>query len=168
MFEKLGGDDRADRVATVVLRTGGATPVAEKSRHGVGAAWLQLSAQHVSFDHDISIADGKSLLAYGPAHKGPNAACDVTTPDTVNKAMSSSVDALILDLLEWIGPTPRPYASVQEAWRTSCPKLPVWEDATDAQLVRVQSEPGAGIQVAVTPSGVDLLRSHGRGDAFAA
>jgi PPOX class probable FMN-dependent enzyme len=39
------------------------------------------------------------------------------------------VDALILDLLEWIGPSGRPYREVIEAWRTSCPRLPVWEEA---------------------------------------
>jgi hypothetical protein len=42
---------------------------------------------------------------------------------------SDSVDTLVLDLLEWVGPSPRPYAEVLEAWRTSCPRLPVWEDA---------------------------------------
>lgn len=41
------------------------------------------------------------------------------------------VDSLIVDLLEWIGPEPRPYAEVVEAWRTSCPRLPVWEEAND-------------------------------------
>ncbi len=49
--------------------------------------------------------------------------------------MSDTVDALILDLLEWVGPEPRPYAEVLEAWRTSCPRLPVWEDANDRGFV---------------------------------
>ena len=39
------------------------------------------------------------------------------------------VDALILDLLEWIGPGARPYPEVIDTWRTSCPRLPVWEEA---------------------------------------
>jgi hypothetical protein len=43
--------------------------------------------------------------------------------------MSEPVEALILDLLEWIGPRPRAYAQVVEAWHTSCPRLPVWEEA---------------------------------------
>jgi hypothetical protein len=38
--------------------------------------------------------------------------------------MSDTVDALVLDLLEWIGPRPRPYGEVLDAWRTSCPRLP--------------------------------------------
>ena len=45
--------------------------------------------------------------------------------------MSESLDTLILDLLEWMGPDPRPYIEVMDAWRTSCPRLPVWEEADD-------------------------------------
>src|SRR5262245_50872390 len=44
-------------------------------------------------------------------------------------AINDPVDALITDLLEWIGPRPRPYAEVLDASRTSCPRLPVWEEA---------------------------------------
>ncbi len=43
--------------------------------------------------------------------------------------MTDPVHALVLDLLEWIGPAARPYAEVIDAWRTSCPRLPVWEEA---------------------------------------
>ena len=49
--------------------------------------------------------------------------------------VTENVDSLILDLLAWIGDEPRPYAEVMEAWRTSCPRLPVWEEATDRDLV---------------------------------
>jgi hypothetical protein len=45
------------------------------------------------------------------------------------------VDALILDLLEWLAGRARNYAEVMDAWRTSCPKLPVWEEADDRGLV---------------------------------
>ena len=41
------------------------------------------------------------------------------------------VENLILDLLEWLGKQDRTYEDTMEAWRTSCPKLPVWEDATE-------------------------------------
>ena len=44
--------------------------------------------------------------------------------------VAETVDILILDLLAWIGPNPRPYAEVLEAWRTSCPRLPVWKKPT--------------------------------------
>ena len=71
-----------------------------------------------------------------------------------------AVDALILDLLEWIGPTPRPYDEVMEVWRTSCPRLPVWEDANDRGfLVRIHV-PAEGRLITVSPAGADHLRRH--------
>jgi len=42
--------------------------------------------------------------------------------------MHDTVDPLVSDLLDWIG-AGRPYAEVMDAWRTSCPRLPVWEEA---------------------------------------
>jgi hypothetical protein len=80
--------------------------------------------------------------------------------------MESTVQTLIVDLLEWIGPTPRSYAEVQDAWRTSCPKLPVWEDATDAKFLDTWFESGRGRLVAVSASGIELLRGEGRAQAF--
>ena len=75
-------------------------------------------------------------------------------------AMSQPVDALILDLLEWVGPTPRPYDEVMEAWRTSCPRLPVWEDANDRGFIDRRHEPGRGALVSVSPAGAAHLRRH--------
>jgi hypothetical protein len=76
--------------------------------------------------------------------------------------MSESVDALILDLLEWIGPRPRPYAEVMEAWRTSCPKLPVWEEANSRGFVSRDHEPGREAIVSVTASGREFLDAQRR------
>lgn len=80
--------------------------------------------------------------------------------------MESTVQTLIVDLLEWIGPAPRPYAEVQEVWRTSCPKLPVWEDAVDARFLDCWFESGRGRLVAVSALGIEVLRGHGRDWAF--
>jgi hypothetical protein len=55
--------------------------------------------------------------------------------------MSDTIDTLILDLLEWIGPNPRPYRDVLEAWRTWCPALPVWEDANDRGFIARHHSP---------------------------
>ena len=71
--------------------------------------------------------------------------------------MPDTVDNLILDLLEWIGPEPRPYAEVLEAWRTACPRLPVWEDANDRGLILRR----AGL-ISVSPPGREHLRIHRR------
>jgi len=56
--------------------------------------------------------------------------------------MSDPLEPLVLDLLEWIGPHPRPYAEVLEAWRTSCPRLPVWEQANKRGFVDHLHEQG--------------------------
>jgi hypothetical protein len=74
--------------------------------------------------------------------------------------MSETVHNLILDLLEWIGPGERPYAETIEAWRTSCPRLPIWEDATDLGFIERHREPGRPAAVSVSPSGAAHLRMH--------
>jgi hypothetical protein len=74
--------------------------------------------------------------------------------------MSDAVESLILDLIEWIGPQPRPYGEVLDAWRTSCPRLPVWEQATDRGLVVRGSDAGLGPVVSVSPKGWEHLRRH--------
>jgi D-3-phosphoglycerate dehydrogenase len=76
--------------------------------------------------------------------------------------MSESVEALILELLEWIGQEPRPYAEVIEAWRTSCPRLPVWEEATARGLITRIHETGVGAVVVVSPAGRAFLAQHDR------
>jgi hypothetical protein len=74
--------------------------------------------------------------------------------------MFDPVDALILDLLEWIGPDPRPYGEVIEAWRTSCPRLPVWEDANARGFITQEHRAGVGSFVSVTTAGRTYLAQH--------
>ena len=69
-------------------------------------------------------------------------------------ALADPIDALFLDLLEWIGSQPRPYSEVIDAWRTSCPRLPVWEDANDRGFVE------RGAFVSVTALGWEFLERH--------
>ena len=49
--------------------------------------------------------------------------------------MTVSLAPLIADFLDWLDREPRTYADVMDAWRTSCPRLTVWEDAIDGGLV---------------------------------
>ena len=77
--------------------------------------------------------------------------------------MTDSVDTLILDLLEWLGPQPRPYLEVLDAWRTSCPRLPVWEESRARGLVVLTHVPGEGQFVSVSPNGEHLLVAHRAG-----
>jgi hypothetical protein len=72
--------------------------------------------------------------------------------------VTDNVDSLILDLLEWIGPDPRPYSETVEAWRTSCPRLPVWEEANELGLISRRRGPRGDALVAVSPAGVEHLR----------
>lgn len=69
--------------------------------------------------------------------------------------MSDAIEALILDLLEALAPKPRAYSEVMEAWRTSCPRLPVWEEANDRGFIIRQ-----GKLVALTPLGLEHLAEH--------
>jgi len=71
----------------------------------------------------------------------------------------SVVESLILDLLEWIAKQDRTYEEVMDAWRTSCPKLPVWEDANDRGLVTFDVHLGRRI-VRLTPAGRTFLEQH--------
>ena len=69
------------------------------------------------------------------------------------------VESLILDLLESLAARPRTYEEVMEAWRTSCPRLPVWEDANDRGLVTREELNGRSV-IRITPSGLALLEQH--------
>ena len=66
------------------------------------------------------------------------------------------VDALIVDLLQWLATGERSYEEVMEAWRTSCPKLPVWEDAVDRGLV-TRKDINGHIVIGISASGRALL-----------
>jgi hypothetical protein len=74
--------------------------------------------------------------------------------------VSDTVETLILDLLEWTGPNPRPYAELLEAWRTSCPRLPAWEDANERGFIARHHARGRGTLVSVSAAGAEHLRKH--------
>ena len=76
--------------------------------------------------------------------------------------VADSIEPLLLDLLEWIGPQPRAYAEVMDAWRTSCPRLPVWEEANSRGFVERQHRDGASPLIAVTELGRAFLARHRR------
>lgn len=77
--------------------------------------------------------------------------------------MAEVMDALILDFVEWIAHTPRSYEDVLDAWRTSCPRLTVWEDARDNGYVAREAVAGSRGRVVVTARGLALLHKSGRG-----
>jgi hypothetical protein len=75
--------------------------------------------------------------------------------------MSGTVDALIVDLLEYVAGKGRSYAEVIEAWHTSCPKLPVWEEANERGLVTRARVNGHAV-VRLTAVGSTFLEQHRR------
>jgi hypothetical protein len=78
--------------------------------------------------------------------------------------MYTAPEPLVLDLLEWIAKEPRLYSEVMEAWRTSCPRLTVWEDAVGRGLVVRDPDGGAQPRVIVTERGRELLAACRRHD----
>jgi hypothetical protein len=76
--------------------------------------------------------------------------------------MSETADPLVLDFVEWVAREPRAYAEVIATWKTSCPRLTIWEDATERGYVARETVPGIGLIIAVTEGGEKLLRMNRR------
>ena len=68
------------------------------------------------------------------------------------------LESLILDLLEWLAWRERSYEETIGAWRTSCPRLPVWEEANERELLAILKANGRKI-VALTPKGSVCLKT---------
>jgi hypothetical protein len=62
------------------------------------------------------------------------------------------LEPLILDLVEWIAARERTYEEAIEPWRTSCPRLPVWEEANSRGLIFISRE-----RSVVKPTSLGLL-----------
>ncbi len=66
------------------------------------------------------------------------------------------LETLILQLVQWISESAQPYESVMSAWRTSCPRLQVWEEANDRGLIRTDDLDGRSV-VRITAVGEEFL-----------
>jgi hypothetical protein len=68
----------------------------------------------------------------------------------------------LLQFLAWVADRPRTYAETMEAWRTSCPGLSAWEDATNDGLVDMGREKVVAhdeVAVVLTEKGATLLKT---------
>lgn len=81
---------------------------------------------------------------------------------TTASATDVTVTHLLLDLLAWIAERPKPYADVLDAWRTSCPRLPVWEEALDRGFVERTRSVAGDAAIRVTDTGLAFLAENGR------
>ena len=79
--------------------------------------------------------------------------------------MSATLDPLVIDLVQFVAAQPRPYDEVIDAWRTSCPRLTVWEDAIDRGLIACRRAEDKTLIVTATPAGLRLLQESGRSPA---
>jgi D-3-phosphoglycerate dehydrogenase len=69
------------------------------------------------------------------------------------------LEDLVLDFLEWLATRTRTYEDAMNAWRTSCPKLPVWEEAIDRGLVERGMGNGS-LLVRISPQGAKVLQQR--------
>jgi hypothetical protein len=67
---------------------------------------------------------------------------------------------LTIQFLEWLSARPRTYGDAMDAWRTSCPRLSIWEDALSAGLVRLGDGSFRERQVTITELGQSFLRNR--------
>lgn len=87
-------------------------------------------------------------------------------PTTPAFPTTTAARSLLHDFLAWLAVESRPYSDVMDAWRTSCPRLSIWEDALAEGLVKTERGSGdlAGqIVVKLTPAGRALVEA-GRDD----
>ncbi len=71
--------------------------------------------------------------------------------------MTNAHDSLTLQMLDWLQQRPHSYSEVMEVWRSSCPRLTIWEDACADGLIA--SEGGYSGRVFVSEKGRRLLQS---------
>lgn len=65
--------------------------------------------------------------------------------------MNRSHDALTLQMLQWIAEGTHSYAEVLDVWKSTCPRLTIWEDACANGLV--DSAPTVSGTVSLTDKG---------------
>ena len=71
--------------------------------------------------------------------------------------MASANEHLTLQMLEWIVEQPREYREVVSVWKTSCPRLAIWEDACAAGLIKMQPK---STLVFISRAGQNFLRQR--------
>jgi hypothetical protein len=75
--------------------------------------------------------------------------------------MAEPVSLLMLEFLGWVCSRRRTYPEAMDAWRSSCPRHTVWEDALAEGFVQVETEgPLRQAEVTLTPRGKAILEEH--------
>jgi hypothetical protein len=73
----------------------------------------------------------------------------------MRRIQPSPPGALTLELLDWVAEGRRTYGETMAVWRTSCPRMPIWEDASSDHLLKLMAGAGASdaVRVCLTPLG---------------
>jgi hypothetical protein len=74
--------------------------------------------------------------------------------------MPEQPSLIMIQFLAWMADRPRNYAQTMEAWRSTCPRLSVWEDAIIEGLVQIESNANCSVSlrtVCLTPRGSATL-----------
>ena len=72
--------------------------------------------------------------------------------------MPEPASLLMLEFLSWVAARRRTYAEAMDAWRSTCPRHTVWEDALIDGLIRVEGgAPLSQAEVTLTLACRDVL-----------
>lgn len=75
-------------------------------------------------------------------------------------ARDAPATELTYQFLLWLFERPRTYGEAMDAWRTSCPRMSVWEDALSDGLIQLGDGRFRKRQIVITQRGLSLLRRH--------
>jgi hypothetical protein len=76
-------------------------------------------------------------------------------------AGTADLSTLTLQLLGWIASQPRSYSETMEAWRSTCPRMTIWEDAVSEGLIALEGRAAMRDRtVVLTTRGRAALNGH--------
>lgn len=71
--------------------------------------------------------------------------------------MKPQPSLIMIQFLEWVAARPRRREDVLDAWQSSCPRFPVWEDARADGLIRQYGGEAGEHRVELTERGRAML-----------
>jgi hypothetical protein len=102
---------------------------------------------------------GETMGGRGQVAPDAEAACRAVPPGQRHETYMTPepVSLLMLQFLEWVTSRTRTYAEAMDAWRTSCPRLSVWEDALIGGLIQLEGGTSQQALVRLTSRGRAIL-----------
>lgn len=69
--------------------------------------------------------------------------------ESSKSANPQATSLIMIQFLAWVADRPRSYADAMEAWRSTCPRLSVWEDAIIDGLVQLENDGSRSVRLTV-------------------